>query len=182
MRHIFIFLTTFFISLAAQAQHAASPIVIIGEGAPAATKSAAASAPVPGAAFPNFPENAITRVGENTNGEHIDSPAAPASPPSPANPSAAASPATPANPASPATPASPVSKLWPRDTISIFLPPCTGLRPQFIVPCTCVITKLMMAMGHDEFLAKSEAGSIESDPRLIRIRQDCATAPQRKEE
>jgi hypothetical protein len=75
-----------------------------------------------------------------------------------------------------------VSKLCPRDTISIFLPPCTGLRPQFIVPCTCVITKLMMAMGHDEFLAKSEAGSIESDPRLIRIRQDCATAPQRKEE
>ena len=181
MRHTIIFLTTLFMSLAANAQHAASPIVIIGEGSPAVVKSAAVNKPVPGATFPNFPENAITRVGENTNGEHVDAPATPASPPAPTTPTAAASPATPANPASPATPASPVNKLWPRDTISIFLPPCTGLRPQFIVPCTCVITKLMVAMPHDEFLAKSEAGSIESDPRLIRIRQDCATAPQRKE-
>lgn len=175
------------LSVAAQS-YSNAPLVVIGEGAPAAAPAPAA--PVVGAAkasgsipgFPNFPEIAITRVGEKSNAEHVDPPA---NPPSPAAPSPAAAgssaPQTPANPASPASPKSPVSKLWPRDTVQIFVPPCTGLRPQFVIPCTCVITRLMVAMPHDEFLAKSEAGTIEQDPRLQRIRQDCATAPQKKE-
>jgi hypothetical protein len=50
-----------------------------------------------------------------------------------------------------------------------------------VVPCTCTITKLMVAMPHDEFLKKSEDGTIEQDQRLINIRSECATAPQRKE-
>ncbi|MBX9725971.1 MAG: hypothetical protein K2X09_01790, partial [Rickettsiales bacterium] len=145
------------------------------------TATAAAPTRDPAAAFPNFPEVAITRVGENTTGQQVAVPPTPASPTSPAAAGTSAPPANPSNPAAPPTPASPVSKLWPRNTIEIFIPPCTGLRPQFLVPCTCVITKLMVEMPHDEFLAKSEAGTIEQDPRLIRIRSDCATAPQKKE-
>ena len=61
------------------------------------------------------------------------------------------------------------------------MPACTSLRPQFVVPCTCVITRLMVEMPHDEFLKKSEEGSIEQDPRLMRIRSECATAPQKKD-
>lgn len=187
MRPLFTLVYTVLLPLSVVAQsYSNAPLVVIGEGAaakPAPTASAAA-APATGsiAGFPNFPEIAITRVGEKSNTEHVDPPA---NPPSPSAPAAAASgastPATPANPASPIAPKSPVSKLWPRDTVQIFVPPCTGLRPQFVIPCTCVITKLMVAMPHDEFLAKSEAGTIEQDPRLQRIRQDCAAAPQKKE-
>ena len=182
MRVIHLILPLLFLPLAALAQsYSNAPMVVVGDGAPAATTKPATTNPVPGAGFPNFPENAITRVGENTTGQHID---APANPPSPVSPAAAPSgPAatTPANPSSPASPKSPINKLWPRNTVEIFMPPCTGLRPQFFVPCTCVISKLMLTMPHDEFLAESEAGTIENDPRLIRIRTDCATAPQKKE-
>ena len=73
-----------------------------------------------------------------------------------------------------------VSKLWPSDTRKIFMPRCTSLKAQFIEPCSCVITKLMTAMTHDEFLKKSGDGTIEKDQRLIQIRRDCATAPKRK--
>jgi len=156
-------------------------MVVVGEGAAPRIAPVAAPTRNPDAAFPNFPEIAITRVGENTSGQHVDVPATPPSPPTPQAANAAGSPQTPANPAAPSAPKSPVSKLWPRDTVEIFIPPCTGLRPQFLVPCTCVITKLMVEMPHDEFLAKSENKSIEQDPRLIRIRRDCATAPQKKE-
>ncbi len=64
----------------------------------------------------------------------------------------------------------------------IFMPACVGYHPvQLAKPCACVITKLVAAMPHDEFLAKSESGLIESDPRLLTIRQECATAPVRKD-
>ena len=170
---------------------AAAPVIIIGEGAPSVAPPGSASVPsvaatpapnpVPGAKFPNFPEAAITRIGETTTGVHVDAPANPPSPSASATAASSQAALTPASPAAPPSPVSPISKLWPRNTVEIFLPPCTRLRPQFLVPCTCVITKLMLAMPHDEFLAKSEAGTIEADPRLIRIRTDCATAPQKKE-
>ena len=160
--------------------YSSSPMVIVGEGAPKEVASAAAK-PVPGAEFPNFPENAITRVGENTTGQHVDAPANPASPTAPTAAAAAASPTNPANPASPPTPASPVNKLWPRDTIQIFMPACAQLHIQLIQPCTCVITKLMVEMPHDEFLKKSEDGTIEQDGRLTRIRTECATTPKQKQ-
>jgi hypothetical protein len=160
-----------------------SPIIIFGEDAPsnAPIERAGATGAVPGAEFPNFPKNAITRVGNNTTGQLVDAPANPESPKNPENPASPPAPPTPEAPTSPTPPPNPVSKLWPRDTIAIFLPSCTGFRPQFIAPCTCVITKLMAAMPHDEFLKMSEAGTIEQDPRLIRIRTDCASAPQKKE-
>ena len=163
--------------------HSNAPMMVVGEGAVAKTQAAPATTQArdPAAVFPNFPEVAITRVGENTTGQQVAVPPTPASPASPAAVGAGASPTAPANPTAPPAPKSPVSKLWPRDTVEIFIPPCTGLRPQFLIPCTCVITKLMVEMPHDEFLAKSEAGTIEQDPRLIRIRRDCATAPQKKE-
>lgn len=186
MRSTFILMFTCLLPFAALAQsHSNAPMVVVGEGSPVPSQAAPAAAPAqaraPAAPFPNFPEIAITRVGENTTGQHVDTPQSPATPASPPAVAAGATPVTPTNPASPPAPKSPVSKLWPRDTIEIFLPPCTGLRPQFVVPCTCVITKLMVEMPHDEFLAKSEAGTIEQDPRLQRIRRDCATAPQKKE-
>ncbi len=159
-----------------------APVVIVGEGAPAPkpTVTAAASAGGSVREFPNFPDAAVTRVGQASNSDYVPPPQNPANPPAPAGPSAAPIPANPQAPASPLSPASPISKLWPRNTIEIFMPPCTGLRPQFVVPCTCTITKLMATMPHDEFLAESDSNTIESDPRLIKIRTDCATAPQQK--
>lgn len=178
MRSFTTFIATSFVAFAAIAQtYSNAPMVVVGEGAPTNTP-APASAPVPGAGFPNFPENAITRVGENTMGQHLDAPANPAAPTAPAT---GTTPASPANPASPASPPSPVSKLWPKDTIKIFMPPCTGLKVQYVPPCTCVITQLMVQMPHDEFLKKSEDGTLEQDPRLMKIRTDCATAPAKKD-
>lgn len=169
--------------------YSSSPIVILGEGAQpapsaavAANASPAAGAPAPTNGLPiNFPEAAITQVGENTTGQHVDTPANPPSPTAPPNPSTPATPPNPGAPASPTPPAKPVSKLWPRNTIEVFMPSCTNLHIEFVKPCTCVITQLMMQMPHDEFLAKSEAGTIEQDPRLLKIRTDCVTAPQRKD-
>jgi hypothetical protein len=180
MYKIFMPLLALSLPLLVLAQASANaPILVIEDGA--SNQPITKPKPVPSPEFSNFPENAITRVGENTMGTHEDVPATPASPVPPAAPAATANPETPKNPASPAAPANPNNKLWPRDTVRIFLPPCTRLRPQFVVPCTCVITKLMIAMPHDEFLKKSEDGTIEQDPRLIKIRSECATAPQRKE-
>ena len=185
-----LFLLALFPFCALAQSYSSAPLMVVGEGtapaqasalAPSAKPAAPAPSPVPGAGFPNFPEAAITRIGETTTGQHVDAPASPAAPAAPANPPTAANAATPPNPASPTPPANPTSKLWPHDTIPIFMPSCTGLHVEFVQPCTCVITRLMLAMPHDEFLAKSEQGTIEQDPRLIRIRHDCATAPQKKE-
>lgn len=184
MRCVYTAIFSIVLPVAALAQsYSSAPMVVVSEGNSKPASSAAAPAPTRDAAadFPNFPETAITRVGENTTGQHVDAPPTPASPASPAAAASAKSPEGATAPASPAVPPSPITKLWPRDTVQIFLPPCTGLRPQFVVPCTCVITKLMLAMGHDEFLKESENGTIEQDPRLIKIRTDCATAPKQKE-
>lgn len=170
------------VSTTPAAAPAAAPAGSAGTPAAAPTaKVEPAPQPVPGKEFPNFPEAAITRVGENTTGQHLDVPATPASPASPAAP--ASGPAAPAAPGAPQAevPVSPVSKLWPKDTIQVFMPSCTGLRVQYVKPCTCVITQLMVAMPHDEFLKKSADGTIEQDERLKQIRLDCATAPQKKD-
>lgn len=155
------------------------PAPILVDEAPATAAPAASPATKPqGPLVLNFPEAAVTRIGENTSGEYNDAPAdAPHAPAAPAAPPAS----TPSTPPSPASPPSPISKLWPRDTIPIFLRSCTGFHPELVPPCTCVITNLMDQMGHDEFLKLSEANTIEQDARLIAIRQQCVTAPKRKE-
>lgn len=191
MRTPFLIATLVLLPLIAVAQtYSDAPIVIMGEGAPkptAATNAtvAANAAPAAGTAASglpvNFPEMAITQIGENTMGQHVDTPAAPPAPASPPPAPNAASPVPPANPASPTPPANPVNKLWPKDTVETFMPSCTNLHVEYVKPCLCVITSLMMQMPHDEFLAKSEAGTIEQDPRLSKIRMDCITAPQRKD-
>jgi hypothetical protein len=89
-------------------------------------------------------------------------------------------PTTETKPAVPTPTSPPADKLWPSDTVQIFLPPCTGFRPQFVPACTCIITRLMAEMPHDEFLQKSNDNSLEQDPRLIKIRTECVTVPQRK--
>ncbi|MFZ4542058.1 MAG: hypothetical protein ACOYNL_09715 [Rickettsiales bacterium] len=172
MRTISTVLFLLVMPLASVAQsYSRSPILILGEDG-ASTEE---RKPLPGAGTPNFPANATTRAGENTYGEHLDMPANPPSPVAPTNPAAAPTPANPAAPTSPVSPASAASKLWPRDTVAIFLPPCTSGRPLLLGACSCVITKLMVEMPHDEFLAKSEDGTIEQDVRLQRIRLNCAT-------
>lgn len=156
--------------------YSSAPIVVVGgETEPEYYPHVTAQLPL------NFSKTAVTSIGENIGGEEIKTPANPPSPATPVNPAASATPPSPTSPASPATPANPVNKLWPRDTAPIFMTACVGFSPQKIPPCSCVITKLMLSMGHDEFLAKSENGSIEQDQRLQRIRMDCATAPQKKE-
>ncbi len=160
-----------------------APMVVVGEGAAAAKPAApAANAPVtPESLLATFPKQAITQIGEATGGERVDTPKNPASPAAPANPAAATSPSNPNAPTPPAAPVNPVSKLWPRDTVPIFMTACVGFYPQKIAPCSCVITRLIVEMPHDEFLAKSEANTMEKDERFLRIRQDCATAPAKKE-
>lgn len=91
-----------------------------------------------------------------------------------------AKPSAETKPATPAPSPAPVDKLWPSNTVQIFLPSCTGLRPQFVPACSCIITRLMAEMPHDEFLLKSNDNTLEQDPRLISIRTECVTTPQRK--
>ena len=134
--------------LALAQSYAQAPMLVVGGETPKPDVAEQPATDKPIDALSNFPEQAITHIGD-------------------------------AKPEKPAAPA--VSKLWPRDTVQIFMPRCTALKQPFIAPCNCVITKLMAAIPHDEFLKKSEDGSIEQDPRLIQIRTDCATAPQRKE-
>lgn len=164
------FILAMALPIAAMAQSASkAPILVLGE-----------DSPPPAIGSKVTSTQAISNAGEQTGG-HVDLPATPATPTAPPNPTAPANPAAPENPATPESPESPISKLWPRDTIQIFMPPCTGLRPQYVKPCLCTITKLMVAMPHDEFLKKSNDGTIEQDERLKTIRQTCATAPQKKE-
>ena len=178
--------------LAALAQaYSDAPLVVVGQGrqqvaqaapmaaATAATatttpaKTAAATAAQPKVYTPDFPDWAITQVGQNTAGNTNPAPdAAPEAPQAPAAPVPSDAPA----PASPTPPPSPVSKVWPRDTVPIFVKSCIGFHVELVPACTCVITNLMGAMPHDEFMRLSESGTIEQDVRLQTIRQQCLTA------
>ncbi len=167
----------------AQQEYSTAPLIVTpgGDEAAAPASQPAPETPrtpfVPGALPPSFPESAITRIGQNTTGQYDDTPATPPSPVSPATPNAPA----PQTPNSPTPPPSPISKLWPRDTVPIFLQSCTNYHPELIAPCTCVITKLMAQMPHDEFLQLDANGTIEQDPRVITIRQQCVGAPGHRE-
>jgi|GEM_PF-6369630 len=138
----------------------------------------------PGAATtytPDFPEWAVTKVGENSAGNTNPVPDSPASPAdAPQAPQAVAA-AAPAAPTSPASPASPINKLWPIDTIPIFMKSCMGFHVELAAPCKCVITNLMVEIPHDEFLKLTAAGSIEQDTRLASIRYRCVGTPAQQE-
>lgn len=141
-------------------------------------------APAPAAApamMPNFPDWAVTQAGQNTSGNVNPMPGqapgatAPNAPASPANAASATAP-TP-----PVSPSSPTDKLWPRDTVPIFMKSCVGFHVELAPGCSCTITNLMGAMGHDEFLKLSADGSIERDVRVQQIRSKCIAAPKRAE-
>jgi hypothetical protein len=169
-------LSLLFISLsgAALAQSAA-PMVVVGGDAPVTPAQAEQQR-----LANQFPEWAVTNAGAATGGWSKDVPAPPGAPESPnVEPSKAAPSVT--APSAPASPANPISKLWPIDTIPIFMRSCVGFEPQLIAPCGCVIRELMVKMPHNEFLAKSADGSIEQDATLHSIRTNCAVAPQRKD-
>lgn len=121
-----------------------------------------------------FPEWAVTRVGVATGGSDKDVVAPPAAPVSPAPLGAQSIPPSPPAPSAPAAPANAVNKLWPADTVPIFMQSCVGFQPKLVVPCNCVIGKLMLAMPHDEFLTLTAQNKIEDDIRLKNIRVQCA--------
>jgi hypothetical protein len=187
MRYSFIAVLVLALPLVAVAQNYSTAPIIVDPNAPPVTPSNADAAPdhvavtKPIAAVngwaPNFPDAAVTRIGANSTGQTDDTPPAPATPTAPAAPDAP----TPASPAAPAAPASPISKLWPRDTVPVFLQSCTGFHPELVVPCTCVITTLMGQMGHDEFMQLSADGTIEQDPRVKSARAQCIPGPARRD-
>lgn len=171
------FLIPFLIPTIALAQSNAPLLVVGGEQPPAAV---APSEQAQRDLLELFPAHAITAIGANTTGQNHDIPAAPAAPAAPTAPSSAMVPAAPAAASIPKPPANPLDKLWPIDTVPLFMQSCVGIQPKLLGPCRCVITKLMVTMPHDEFLQLSAAGTIEQDARLIKARQDCVTAPTRR--
>lgn len=197
MQRLFFLLSLTLLPLTSMAQDSRvhSPMLISGapqNGAPASNAAAVPGAGINSPAPSNhidalpmptgFPEWAITKAAENSTGQPSSTP--PANPAAPPTAPTSEAPAAPANAQAPSVPDAPtpvVDKLWPRDTVEIFLPSCTGFHPELVAACTCVITRLMLAMPHDEFLAKSEAGTIEQDQRLMTIRRDCVGTPQRRQ-
>ena len=143
-----------------------APMLVVGDSQAASSTAAATDAPVSdkAGALASFPENAVTKIGDVASPSKETTGAVKPVADVPANAEAEAE----------------ESKLWPKNTLEIFMPRCTGLKLPFVGPCRCVMTKLMSAMPHNEFLKKSKDGTIEQDSRLISIRRECATAPQRK--
>jgi hypothetical protein len=165
-----------------------APLIVVQNKSPqpaaqAAVAPAAAVGPMAGdvTKAPGFPEWAVTNAAQNTSGNTNPVPAtAPQAPVSPTPTYPGSAPAAPA-PAVPPAPASPAAKLWPRDTVPIFMKSCVGFHVELVAACSCTITNLIGAMPHDEFLALSANGGIEQDARLLKIRQQCVAAPRRKE-
>jgi pyruvate/2-oxoglutarate dehydrogenase complex dihydrolipoamide acyltransferase (E2) component len=127
----------------------------------------------------DFPVWAVSKAGSDTTGQTGE---APVTPPAPAAPAAPSAPAAAETPKAPPAPASPTDKLWPRDTVPIFMRSCTGLHVEYLAPCSCVITKLMLAIPHDEFLELSAAGKIDEDKRMTDIRSGCLATPGKRKE
>lgn len=121
-----------------------------------------------------FPQAAVEQLGSRTGGYDKDVPATPANPSTPAAPGAALPPAA-QSPVAPIAPTAPISKLWPADTVQHFMPSCIGADPRLIVPCQCVIGRVMLEIPHDEFLRLTAQQTIENDARLQNIRIQCAT-------
>ena len=160
---------------------ASPPPAAAATTAPATPAPIANALPVTPPLPPNFPEWAVSNAAQNTAGNTNPVVASPASPTTPATPVAVDAGHAPVTPPAPSAPESPVSKLWPRDTVPIFVKSCVGFHVELIPACGCVITELMASMPHDEFLKLSETGAIESDPRLKHARLDCVAAPARKD-
>lgn len=169
MRILLSLLLLMTLPLTALAQtHSSAPLIAVGNGnvvAPSAPTSTTTTTPAP-AADPNFaagfPESAVTKLG------------APDSASSPA-------PASLAAPPHPDAPPAPVSKLWPRDTVPIFMQSCVHFHPELIPACNCIITNVMKQMQHDEFLRLSQAGTIEDEQRIISIRERCVATPKQRQ-
>ena len=175
------------LSAAQAAGYNDSPMIIVGDQKPqekSAAKGeekpavkptgpvASASAEAITQAFPHW---AVSKAGADTAGQGPVPP-----PPSPANAALPTAPATPQQspmPATPAAPPSPAPKLWPRDTIPIFMRSCTGLHIELVPACQCVITRMMVTIPHDEFLQLSADNRLDNDKRIVEIRKSCLGTP-----
>jgi hypothetical protein len=172
MRYLLPWIFALAVPFAALAQgYSHAPIIV--EAAPPASANLAVLPP-------SFPDWAVTKAGENTTGQQVVQPAAPANPANPTTPAAANAAATPATPTAPPSPESPASKLWPRDTVPIFMQSCVGFHPELVSACSCVITHLMPALPHDEFLRETADDTIEKDPRVIDARMSCVGSPHQR--
>lgn len=101
----------------------------------------------------------------------------------PDDPEIPAAPTAPAGGAVPLAPESPSlkpSKLWPADTVPVFMLSCTQLQKEIVSTCRCIIDNLIKTIPHDEFLALSEANLIERDKRYLSIRQRCLGSTQKR--
>lgn len=176
MRMRMIHLIPFLFALPAFAQ-SASPMLVVGGQQPTAAAKPASELEQE-RLINQFPDWAVTRVGSATGGWDKDVVPAPAAPANPAGANISPNAQAPAAPAAPEAPDSPITKLWPVDTVPIFLRSCIGYRPALLVPCKCVIGRLMTEMPHDEFLELTAKGTIEQDARLKNIRLQCAVQPQ----
>lgn len=168
MRHFISAVIFSLLPMVAMAQsYSQAPMLVVGDSQPTPASTAAPADASPSdkaGALASFPENAVTKIGDVASPSKETTGAVKPVADVPANAEAEAE----------------ESKLWPKNTLEIFMPRCTGLKLPFVGPCRCVMTKLMSAMPHNEFLKKSKDGTIEQDSRLISIRKECATAPQRK--
>lgn len=162
---MFLLILFSFISLPALAQveRYNSPIVAVGDGS-VMTRSQAIS---------KAADKAFIAIAGDKAADEFPAPDAPKAPEAP-------KPTAPQSPANPASPPSPISKLWPRDTVPIFVTSCSKLRRETLNPCRCIINRLMQKMMHDEFIRLSEANQIDIDPRYLTIRQDCVSEGQRE--
>lgn len=168
---------------APKAETPASSTTTTTPATPTRASNAPAAAAAAEAIIDHFPGWAISKAGSDTTGQTVETPVSPASPPAPTAPASSPSPSAPEAAKPPPAPASVTDKLWPRDTVPIFMHSCTGLHVEYMPACGCVITKLMLAMSHNEFLELSAANKIDDDPRVISIRSGClATPAKRKEE
>lgn len=151
--------------------------------APAAAAAPAGNTPAPSQMnaaekiLNTFPDWAISKAGADTTGQTTSLPPSAPAAPQPEIPATPANPASPSVPEAPKAPAPVLDKLWPKDTVPIFLRSCTGFHPELVNACSCVITRLIVTMPHDEFMKLSEANTLNDDARVITIRQQCLGTP-----
>lgn len=80
---------------------------------------------------------------------------------------------SPAKPEASEHPPSPFAKLWPKDTVPIFVTRCTRFHLEMLKPCVCIITNVMTSIPHNEFMELNAKNTMETDPRIVAIQQKC---------
>jgi len=99
------------------------------------------------------------------------------SPDLPSQPSAPKQADIPKNPESPPSPEAAHAKLWPADTVPLFVLACAQFHKELVGPCKCTISNLMATMPHDEFLKLSAENRMADNQKYLNIRRKCIGTP-----